>query len=222
MLQFDIITIFPEMFSCFTSESIIKRAQNKGLIKINVHYLRDFVTDTHSVIDDRPFGGNIGMVMKVEPIYRAVKAIKTKRKSKVILFTPRAKNFNQKKAYEFSKLDQLIMICGRYEGIDERVAKYIADEKVSIGNYVLMGGELAAMVVTEASARLVPNVIGIDKPQILEQRVTKEKKFIEYPQYTRPAVFEPESGKKWRVPKVLLSGHHEEIRKWRKKHSKKI
>ena len=218
MIRFDIITIFPEIFDSYFKESIIQRAQEKRLIKIKAHNLRNWATDRHKTVDDRPFGGGIGMVMKIEPIFRAVEALKRKTKSekrKIILFTPRGKKFNQKMAYRFSKLNHLILICGRYEGVDERVAKYIADEEISIGDYVLMGGELPAMVVIEAVARLIPGVLG--KPQLLKERVTKTKGFIEYPQYTRPEVF-----RKWRVPKVLLSGHHKKIAEWRKKHQKII
>lgn len=218
MIKFDIITIFPEIFDSYFKESIIQRAQKKRLIKIKAHNLRKWATDHHKTVDDRPFGGGIGMVMKIEPIFRAVEALKRKAKSekrKIILFTPRGKKFNQKMAYRFSKLNHLILICGRYEGIDERVAKYIADEEISIGDYVLMGGELPAMVLIEAVARLIPGVLG--KPQLLKERVTKTKGFIEYPQYTRPEVF-----KKWRVPRVLLSGDHKKIAEWRKKHQKII
>ncbi len=240
---FDIITIFPNIFDSFLNESIIKKAIRKDLIKINVHNLRDFTEDLHQVVDDKPFGGGGGMVLKVEPIYKAVSALTkiknpafakvstSKQKSKIILFTPRGKKFNQKMATEFSKLDKLIMICGRYEGIDERVARYIADEKISIGNFVIMGGEIAALAVIEAVSRLIPGVLG--KSQLLKERITKEKRFIEYPQYTRPEVFIPpgeiketkKRGRKktsWRVPKVLLSGHHQKIEEWRKRHSKII
>jgi len=225
MLTFDIITIFSSIFDSYLKESIIKRAQEKRLIKIRVHNLRDYTFDKHKTVDDRPFGGGIGMVLKVEPIHRAVKKIKkTKRlgpkKRKVILFTPRGKKFNQKIAYQFSKLDQLILICGRYEGVDERVAKHIADLELSIGDYDLMGGEVPAMVVIETVARLIPGVLG--KPQLLKERITKEKGFIEYPQYTRPEVFEPKKRIRWRVPKVLLSGNHKKIEEWRKKHQKII
>jgi len=225
MLTFDIITIFSSIFDSYLKESIIKRAQEKRLIKIRVHNLRDYTFDKHKTVDDRPFGGGIGMVLKVEPIHRAVKKIKkTKRKNskkrKVILFTPRGKKFNQKIAYQFSKLDQLILICGRYEGVDERVAKHIADLELSIGDYDLMGGEVPAMVVIETVARLIPGVLG--KPQLLKERITKEKGFIEYPQYTRPEVFEPKKRIRWRVPKVLLSGNHKKIEEWRKKHQKII
>ena len=190
------------------------------MIKINIHNLRDYTRDRHKTVDDRPFGGGLGMVLKVEPIYKAVKKIKKGKKAKVVLFTPRGRKFNQKLAYQFSKLNQIIMICGRYEGVDERVAKHIADMELSIGDYDLMGGELPAMIVMEAVARLIPGVLG--KPELLEERITKEKGFIEYPQYTRPEVFELKKRVKWRVPKVLLSGHHQKIEEWRKKYGKDI
>jgi tRNA (guanine37-N1)-methyltransferase len=162
------------------------------------------------------------MVLKVEPIYRAVKDMKKSAswREKVILFTPRGKKFNQRLAYQFSKLNQIIMVCGRYEGVDERVARHLADIELSIGDYDLMGGELPAMVVMETVSRLVPGVLG--KPALLKERITKEKGFIEYPQYTRPEVFLPKKGAKWRVPKVLISGNHKEIEKWRKKNAKTI
>lgn len=224
-MQFDVITIFPGIFDSYLNESIISRAIQKGLLKINIHNLRDWAPDKHKTVDDRPYGGGIGMVMKIEPIYKAVEAIKrTKRlsskKRKVILFTPRGKKFNQKLASTLSKLKQLILICGRYEGVDERVAKYIADDTISIGDYVLMGGELAAMVVIETVARLIPGVLG--KPRLLKERVTKKRGFIEYPQYTRPEIFSPKKGIKLKIPKVLLSGNHKKIAQWRKKHSKII
>ena len=159
------------------------------------------------------------MVMKIEPISKAVQELKEKRaKSKVILFTPRGKKFNQRRAQEYANLDQLIMICGRYEGVDERIGKYIADEQISIGNYDLMGGELPAMIVAETVARLIPGVIG--KKEFLQERV-KEGGFMEYPQYTRPEVFEIE-GKMRSVPKILLSGDHKKIAAWRTKHGKLI
>ena len=233
-MKFDIVTIFPDIFKSYFEESLIKKAQKKGLISIKVHNLRDWATDSHKTVDDKPFGGGKGMVLKIEPIYKSVQSLKSKIKkeqvprkreqkgtsssqarAKIILFTPRGKKFNQKIAYQLSKLDQLIMICGRYEGVDERVAKNIADLELSIGDYDLMGGELPAMVVTETIARLIPGVIG--KKELLKERITKEKGFIEYPQYTRPEVF-----KKWRVPNVLISGNHKEIEKWRKKHGKVI
>src|SRR3989338_4178792 len=149
MIKFDVITIFPEMFKSYLGESLIARAQAKKFIKINLHNLRKWTKDRHKTVDDRPFGGGLGMVLKVEPIYKAVKELSSLKKSKVILFTPRGKQFNQKIAYQFSKLNQIIMICGRYEGVDERAAKHIADLELSIGDYDLMGGELPAMVVME-------------------------------------------------------------------------
>ena len=161
MIKFDIITIFPEIFDSYFKESLIKRALDNRLIKINVHNLRKWAKDKHHTTDDKPFGGGLGMVMKVEPIYEAIKTIKKKGKIKVILFSPGAKKFNQKMAYSFSKLDQVILICGRYEGVDERVARYIADEEISIGDYVLMGGEIPAMIVVEAVSRLVPGIVGV-------------------------------------------------------------
>ena len=214
-MRFDIITIFPEIFSSYFKESLLARAQEKKLIEINIHNLRDWTDDEHKTVDDKPFGGGLGMVMKVDPIYKAVQSLKTKNyKLKTILFTPRGKKFNQKKAYEFSQLDQLIMICGRYEGIDERVGKYLADEQISIGDYDLMGGELPAMIVTETVSRLIPGVIG--KDGFLKEHV-KDTGFVEYPQYTRPEVFEGHG-----VPKVLLSGNHKKIAEWRAKHGKVI
>ncbi|KPJ54982.1 tRNA (guanine-N1)-methyltransferase [Parcubacteria bacterium DG_72] len=227
MIKFDIITIFPEIFISYFKESLISRAQKKKLIKIKVHNLRKWAKDKHKTVDDRPFGGGFGMVMKVEPIYRAVKQLKKKPtfakasagKAKVILFTPRGEKFNQTMAHQFSKLDHIIMICGRYEGVDERVAKKIADIELSIGDYVLMGGEIPAIAVIEATTRLIPGALG--KEEMIKQRTTREKGFVEQQQYTRPEVFEA-GKKKWRVPKVLLSGDHKKIEDWRKKHKKII
>jgi len=223
MLRFDIITIFPKIFDSFLSESLIARAQKKKLIKIKVHNLRDWTKDKHKTVDDRPFGGGLGMVMKVEPIFRAVMDLKKSKvksqKSKVVLFSPRGKKFNQKIATQFSKLDQLILICGRYEGVDERVAKYVADINLSIGDYILMGGELPAMVLIEAVSRLIPGVLG--NPELLKERISKQG-YIEYPQYTRPEIFKPKRGIVWRVPRVLLSGNHKKIDEWREKHKKII
>jgi len=226
---FDVVTIFPEIFNSFLRESLIARAQKKGLIKIRVHNLRKWTKDRHKTVDDRPYGGGLGMVLKIEPIYKAIKSIcgvtnsahnSAHKKRKIILFSPRGKKFNQKIAYQLSKLNRIILICGRYEGVDERVAKYIADMELSIGDYDLMGGELPAMVAIETIARLVPGVIA--KTRLLEERITKEKGFIEYPQYTRPEAFFPKKGVSWKTPKVLLSGHHKKIEEWRKKYGKAI
>ena len=221
MLRFDLITIFPNIFDSYLRESLIARAQKKRLIKINIHNLRKWAKDRHKTVDDRPFGGGLGMVMKIEPLYKAIKELSSLRTKKelsslrVILFTPRGKKFNQKMAYKFSKLNHLILICGRYEGVDERVAQHLVDEEVSIGDYDLMGGELPAMVAIETISRLIPGVLG--KPQLLKERITKNKGFVEYEQYTRPEAF-----KRWRVPKILLSGDHKKIEEWRRKHGKDI
>ena len=226
MIKFDVITIFPEMFSSYLKESLISRAQQKKFIKVNLHNLRKWTKDAHKTVDDRPFGGGLGMVLKVEPIFKAVKDLKKKTlrqaqgRSKVILFTPRGEKFNQQLAFKLSKLDQIIFICGRYEGVDERVAEKIADMEVSIGEYDLMGGELPAMVAIEAISRLVPGVLG--KPQLLKERISKTGGFLEYAQYTRPEIFEPTKGKKWKVPSVLLSGDHKKIDEWKKEHGKVI
>lgn len=224
------------MFNSYLKESLISRAQKKKFIKINLHNLRKWTNDNHKTVDDRPFGGGLGMVLKVEPIFKAVKQIRgasthrcidVSKKTKVILFTPRGKKFDQKLAYKLSKLNQIIFICGRYEGVDERVAQKIADMEISIGDYDLMGGELPAMVCIETISRLVPGVIG--KKQLLKERISKSGGFLEYAQYTRPEIFRARLAKggkvkleNWRVPKVLLSGNHKKIDEWKKLHGKVI
>jgi len=220
MIKFDVITIFPEIFKSYLGESLIARAIAKKFIKVNVHNLREWTNDRHKTVDNRPFGGGLGMVLKVEPIYKAVKQINKNKKAKIILFTPRGKKFTQKLANKLSKLNQIIFICGRYEGVDERVAKKIADMEISIGDYDLMGGELPAMVAIESISRLVPGVLG--KPQLLKERVSKSGGFLEYVQYTRPELFSPKKGVNWRVPKVLIEGNHKKIEKWKKEHGKVI
>jgi tRNA (guanine37-N1)-methyltransferase len=210
-MRFDIITIFPNFFENFLKEAILSRALKKKILEIKVHNLRDWTTDRHQTVDDKPFGGGVGMVMKIEPIYKAVKAVKKKnKKAKIILFSPRGKKFDQKMAQKFAKLDQLILICGRYEGVDERVAKYIADEVISVGDYVLSGGEVPTMTIIEAVSRLIPGVVG--------KKESAEK--FDHAQYTRPEVVEI-NGKKRQVPKMLLSGNHKKIEEWRKKHAKR-
>lgn len=216
-MKFDIITIFPKIFDSYFNESILKRAQEKRLIKITAHNLRDFTTDKHHKVDDKPYGGGPGMVIKVEPIYKAVQKLKVeseKQKARIILFSTRGKKLDSKIAKRLSKYDQLILICGRYEGVDERVAKYIADEEISIGDYVLSGGELPAMVLVEAVSRYIPGVLG--KYESLEDIKGS------YASYTRPEVFLVKSEKRkaksvWRVPKILLSGHHRNIKTFRAK-----
>lgn len=217
MIAFDIITIFPELFESFKKESLLKRAQAKKLLRIEAHDLRKWTEDKHKKVDDRPFGGGLGMVMKIDPIFKAVQSLKTKNqklKTRIILFSPRGKKFTQAKASELSKLNHIIFICGRYEGVDERVLRHIADECLSMGDYVLMGGEIPAMAVIETVSRLIPGVVG--KPEFLRKRKAK-KAFIEYPQYTRPETF-----KGWKTPKVLLSGDHKRIEEWRKAKGKVI
>lgn len=220
MIKFEIITIFPEILSSYINESLIARAQEKKFIKITTHNLRDFADDARGTVDDRPFGGGLGMVLKVEPIYKAVKKIKRAKKSKIILFTPRGEKFTQKMATKLSKLDQIIFICGRYEGVDQRVAEKIADMEVSIGGYDLMGGELPAMVVIESISRLIPGVLG--KEALLKERITKSGGFLEYAQYTRPEIFSPKKGVTWKVPKVLTQGDHKKIEEFKSKWGKVI
>jgi len=240
MINFDIITIFPHIFNSYLEESLIKKAQKEGILNISVHDLRNWSDSRYKIVDDRPFGGGLGMVMKIEPFFRAVSDLKKEKKSEVIVFSPRGKKFNQDMAYQLSNLDQIIILTGRYEGIDERVSKYIADREISIGDYVLMGGEIPAMVLLESISRLVPGVIG--KDSFLEERTKekgKKKGFLEYPNYTRPTLFEPNKflqnelilkGKKinkkskikWSVPDILVSGDHKKICEWRKKNGKII
>ena len=220
-MKFNIITIFPEIFNSYFNESIISRAQKRKLINIKVHNLRDYTTDKRRTVDDTPYGGGPGMVMMVEPIYKAIKKIKRSKsassadKTRVVLFSAKGKKFDQAMARRFSKLDNLIMICGRYEGVDERVAKYVADEEVSIGDYVLTGGEIPAMIVVDAVTRLIPGVIAKESLNEESFSFKKQKDLAnenyEYPQYTRPEKFQ-----KWSVPKILLSGDHKKIEEWRK------
>lgn len=221
-MYFHIITIFPRIFDSYFNESIVKRAQKKGLIKIKIHNLRDFASDKRKTVDDRPYGGGPGMVLKIEPIIKAIGAIlkrKTKnqkRKIKLIIFSPAGEQFNNKTASKLAKnYEQLILICGHYEGIDHRLKKIIGNwklkiENLSIGPYVMTGGELAAMVLIDVVSRHLPGVLG--KEESLE-----EKRFgAGLPVYTRPEVFVYKK-KKYAVPKVLLSGNHKKIEQWRRK-----
>lgn len=203
-MTFDIITLFPEMFTGPFDQSIIKRAQDKNLVKINLHDLRDFAIDERGSVDDRPYGGGVGMILRVEPIYKALQTIKS---SRVILLDARGETFSQKKAREYSKLDQLTLICGHYEGIDERV-KNLVDESISIGNYVLTGGEIPTMAIVDAVSRLVPGVL--EKPEAIQIESFSVENTLEFPQYTRPEEFNG-----WKVPEILISGNHPAIKKWR-------
>lgn len=210
-MRIDIITIFPKIFEPVLNESILKRAQAKGKVKFFLHNLRDYTLNKHRKVDDRPFGGGSGMVMNAEPIFRAVESIKSKskiKKARVILLCPQGKKLNQKAAARLAKAGQLILICGHYEGIDERVRKHLADEEISIGDYVLTGGELPAMVLVDAVVRLIPGVLG-DKNSLNFESFTGN--LLEYPQYTRPADY-----RGMKVPAILLSGNHQQISKWRK------
>ncbi|MEX0916603.1 MAG: tRNA (guanosine(37)-N1)-methyltransferase TrmD [Candidatus Spechtbacterales bacterium] len=234
-MRFDILTIFPHMMDSYVNESILKRAQEAGHIQIASHDIREYATDKHRTTDDTPYGGGAGMVMKIEPIYKAVVASALSRPkvtkegvayakgTRVVLLSAKGEQFTQAKAYELSKYKQVILICGRYEGVDERVADYIADEEISVGPYVLTGGELPALTIVDAVARLVPGVLG-NEESLSEESFSESENWklkienwgTEYPQYTRPEVFSPKRGVEWRVPEVLLGGNHAEIEKWRK------
>jgi len=216
-MRFDILTIFPSSFDSYFSESIIKRAQKNKLIKICTHDIRKFSKDKHKKVDDIPFGGGAGMVMTPQPLYDAIKHVKKLNKGAVIFLSPSGEIFTQIKAerlakkYEKTKNKGLILICGRYEGVDERVAGYVADEVISIGDYVLNGGEVAAMAVIESVSRMVPMFIA--------KKESAEK--FDHPQYTRPETFVV-GKKKLKVPKVLLSGDHKKIQEWRERHKTKV
>ena len=240
-MKFDIITIFPNIFDSYLKESILGRSQKQGLIEIKTHNLRDYATDKHHSTDDSPYGGGLGMVMMVEPIYKALQSLpllegevgggvadkrqtalnggttpnpsSKRRGTCVILLSPRGERFTQKKAKDLTKYSQLIFVCGRYEGVDERVAEFV-DETISIGDYVLNGGELGSMVIVEAVSRLLPGVLGKDESSAEES--FSDDNSTEYPHYTRPEVFTTDDGKELKVPEILLSGHHAEIKKWRK------
>lgn len=208
-MRFDILTIFPKIFDSYLKESFLKRAQKKGLVQIAAHNLRHFTADKHHKVDDRPFGGGPGMVLKVDPIFKAVQMIKKKKakgRERIILFSVRGKKLDAKTAQRLAKYKRLVLICGRYEGVDERVAEHIADEEISIGEYVLSGGELPALILMESVCRFIPGFLG--KQESLEEFKGS------YPTYTRPEVFIA-GKKKWPVPKILLSGNHKEIEKWR-------
>lgn len=231
-MQFNIITIFPEIFDSYFNESILARAQKNNIIKIKTHDLRKWTSDKHRTVDDTPYGGGAGMVMKVEPIYKSLKSIKSL-KSKTILLSAKGKKWNQQLAKKYSKLDNIILICGRYEGIDERVKKFV-DEEISIGDYVLTGGEIPAMAIVDSITRLLPGALGNAESAVNESH--SEIGILEHPHYTKPEIFEVPptyfkggagarskkelKTKKLRVPKVLLSGNHKLIKEWREKHTK--
>lgn len=210
-MKFNVLTLFPEMFEPL-KQSIIGRAIEKNIIELNLINIRDFSKDKHKKVDDTPYGGGAGMVMRADVVYDAYKSIASE-KAKVIFLSPQGKTLNQQKVEELSKNENLILICGHYEGIDQRVIDEIVDEEISVGDYVLTGGELPAMVLIDAVSRYVPGVLG--EESIKEESFSTG--FLEYPQYTRPEIF---NGR--RVPEVLLSGHHENIENWRKQEAIRI
>ena len=212
-MRFDIITIFPKVFDPILNESIIKRAQAKKKVSIRVHDLRDYTTDKHRKVDDRPFGGGPGMVMTPQPLFDAIKKIKGKRRAKVILMCAGGKKFDQPCAKRLAKLKDITLICGHYEGVDERVRLKLVDESLSIGDYVLTGGEIPAMVVVDCVTRLIPGVLGKEESLYSE---SFEDNLVEYPHYTRPANF-----RGIKVPNVLLSGNHKDIEAWRRQEAVK-
>ena len=208
-LRFDIVSIFPGMFESPFGDSIIQRAREEGLLDLRVHDLRDYSLNKHRKVDDTPFGGGVGMVMNVEPIARVITAIKKEvPETRTILLSPGGRPFDQEKAWELSRLPSLTLICGRYEGIDERVRLHFVDEEISIGDYILTGGEIPAMVLVEAISRLVPGVLG-DPESIVEESFAGD--LLEYPQYTRPRDYQG-----FKVPEILVSGDHKKIRDWQK------
>jgi tRNA (guanine37-N1)-methyltransferase len=210
-MKIDILTLFPEMFAGPFNTSMLKKAQDIDAIEIKIHNLRKWTKDAHKTVDDRPYGGGPGMILMVEPIDKALNDLKTK-SAKVILTSAKGITYTQQKAQKLSKEKHLIIIAGHYEGVDQRVHDHLIDEAMSIGNYVLTGGEIPAMVIIDSITRLIPGVLG-KKESLAEESHSKEG-YIEYPQYTRP-----ENYKDWRVPEILLSGNHAEIKKWRKKKS---
>ncbi len=215
MRRYDVLTIFPEMIASYAKESILGRAQEKKLIEVTGYDLRQWAEDKHRKVDDTPYGGGPGMVMKVEPIEKAVKKVRGRNKNtRVIVTSASGKTFTQRDAERLAQYSQVIIICGRYEGIDARVEEHVADEAFSIGNYVLTGGELPALVMVDAIARHIPGVLGAQES--LEEESHGEDGLLEYPQYTKPAVY-----KKWSVPEVLMSGDHKKISVWRKENQKK-
>jgi len=212
-MRFDIITIFPEMLAGFLSGGVVKRALGKGLLQVSVHDLRDYTHDKHKQVDDRPFGGGAGMVLKPEPIFEAVEAIRKNKKSRVFLLSPQGVRLDSALARKLARVPQLILICGRYEGVDERVGRHLVDGEISIGDYVLTGGEPAAWVVMDAVSRFIPGVVGKG------ESVRRDSFFdglLDFPHYTRPRIF-----RGMKVPQVLFSGNHAKINDWRRREALK-
>lgn len=217
-MTISILTLFPEVFIPFFTTSILKKASKKNLVKISLVNIRDFATGSYKQVDDRPYGGGVGMVMRVDILHNAIQNVKcsakggsnVKCRERIILLDPRGEQFTQAKANELTKYDHLILICGHYEGVDERVRKHLVDEAISIGPYVLTGGEAGAIVITDAVVRLIPGVL---KPQATaDESFSTSTTALEYPQYTRPETYLG-----WKVPEILLCGNHSKIKDWRKK-----
>ena len=214
MIEFEILSIFPEMFASPLNFSLLKKAQERGLLNIHLHDIRNWADDKHKMTDDAPYGGGCGMVMKVEPVEKALNEIRNQEtNSTVVLMTPQGEVLNQKIAAELAEKKRIIIICGRYEGVDERIRKHLVEKEISIGDYILTGGELPALVLIDAVSRFIPDVLG--NPESTQNESFSEN-LLEYPQYTRPAEY-----KGWTVPDVLLSGNHAEIELWRKRESLK-
>jgi tRNA (guanine37-N1)-methyltransferase len=207
-VHIDILTLFPQMFPGIFSSGIFQRAIDQELVSIGIHNIRDYTHDKHHTVDDCPYGGGAGMVLKPEPVFEAVESIKREPATPIILLSPQGRLFCQQVALELSSYSHLILICGRYEGVDERVSEHLATDEISVGDYVLTGGELAAMVVIDAVVRLLPGVLGSAESLLDDSHVAG---LLEYPQYTRPAVY-----REWSVPEVLLSGNHAQIARWRR------
>jgi tRNA (guanine37-N1)-methyltransferase len=211
-MRIDILTLFPEICRAPLNESMMKRAQESGALRLRIHNLREWTTDKHHIVDDAPYGGGQGMVMKPEPVFAAVESLLTD-SSKVVLMTPQGRKLDQPMAREFSAEEHLIIVCGHYEGIDHRVVDHLADAEISIGDYVLTNGAIAAVVFVDAVARLLPDVLGHEQSALDD---SFSNGLLEAPQYTRPAEFLG-----WKVPEILLSGNHEEIVAWRKSEARR-
>jgi len=210
-MRFDVLTLFPEMFSGPLDQSILKRAQDASLIEVALHQLRDWATDKHHTVDAYPFGGGPGMVMKPDPLFAAVEAIQplAQPAAEVVLLTPQGRRLDSELVRELAAIPRLLLICGRYEGVDERVRQHLVDREVSVGDVVVSGGELPAMLLIDAVSRRIPGVLGAEDALSEE---SFDEHLLEYPQYTRPAEF-----REWAVPPVLLSGHHGEVERWRRR-----
>lgn len=228
-LHVDILTIFPELVEPYLHGAMLGRGETAGVLTLRAHQLRQWTHERHQKVDDRPFGGGPGMVMKIAPFFEALQSLKviTKqgtrskqaKKTRVILMSAKGKRFTQAEARRLAIYDRLIFLCGRYEGVDERITEHLVDEELSLGDFVLTGGELAALTMTDAVARLIPGVLGDEAST--EDESHSEEGVLEYPQYTRPETFSPKKGVEWSVPEILLSGDHAKIAKWRKEKKRK-